>query len=300
MQLRLLAFCLPVLLWGCAPDDGGDDDDAGDGGAETDGGADGGSDGGADQRVGPDYSLGTCPDLDDGVISDFATGDTDYRVKIVLPPDPVGAPVIFAWHWLGGSSGDIVRTMDLDDLAEDEGVIIIAPDSDGSAYEWHFLDGPDGNPDLLLFEDLLSCIWQQYDVDLDRIYSLGMSAGGLMTTYVTMHEAQWLAATAPFSGGTIDGFYDTPERPLPILLTWGGASDTYSTLSFDDTSQHFSSNVQADGSFVVECVHSGGHTIPNGATDYAWEFFVDHPMGVDPEPYAQALPGDFPSWCSLP
>jgi len=274
----------------------------GDSGGDTGTGAGGdtGSDGDEQARVGPDYSHGTCPALSEGTIDAFATGDTTYRLKVELPPDPVGAPVLFAWHWLGGRASDIIRYMDLDELADDEGVIVIAPDSDGSAYEWHFLDDPEGNPDLLLFEDLLSCAWQQFDVDLDRVYALGMSAGGLQTTYLSMHEAQWLAATAPFSGGTLEGFYATPDRPLPVLITWGGPSDTYGTLSFEEMSQHFETNLLGDGSFVVECVHDGGHTIPDGATQYAWQFLADHPFGVDPEPYDAGLPEVFPSWCRIP
>lgn len=251
-------------------------------------------------RVGPEYSHGACPALSEGTIDAFPTGDTSYRVKIELPPDPVGAPVLFAWHWLGGRAQDIIRYMDLDDLADEEGVIVIAPDSDGSAYEWHFLDDPEGNPDLLLFEDLLSCAWQQLGADLDRIHALGMSAGGLQTTYLSMHEAEWLASTAPFSGGTLDGFYSTPARPLPVLITWGGPDDTYGSLSFEQTSLNFAAHLVEDGSFVVECIHDGGHTIPDGATDYAWRFLSDHPYGVDPEPYADGLPEGFPSFCRVP
>jgi len=272
----------------------------GGGGATTDDTGSAGADGGAVARTAPTYSDGTCPALVDGVNADFPTGDTSYKVKIVLPPDPQGAPVLFAWHWLGGTANELVRTMDLDQLAADQGVIVVAPSSDGSPYEWHFLDDAQDNPDLLLFEDLLSCLSGQYDVDLDRITSLGMSAGGLMTTYLSLHEAQWLAATAPFSGGVLPDLYTTPARPLPVLITWGGTSDLYGTLSFDDLSRELSTDLRADGSFVVECEHNGGHTIPNGATAYAWEFLAAHPMGVSPEPYAGGLPSDFPDWCRLP
>ncbi|NOY27758.1 MAG: hypothetical protein GXP62_17990 [Oligoflexia bacterium] len=249
----------------------------------------------------PTYSKGDCPILTDGMLDDFATGDTSYQVKVVLPDDPVGAPVIFAWHWLGGTASGIVRSLDLNNLSQDQGVIVLAPNSDGSVFEWHFLDDPQDNPDLLLFEDLLACVSQQYDVDLNRIYSTGMSAGGLWTTYMTMYEAQWLASTAIFSGGTTQGTYSTPDRPLPVLITWGGPSDTYATLSFEDTSTNFANSLLADGSFVVECVHDGGHVIPDEGPAYAWQFMVDHPYTLASEPYADGtLPDAFPDWCSLP
>ncbi len=263
---------------------------------------DGSSDSGADpvvERDGPAYSKGDCPTLAAGR-NDFATGDDSYRVELILPEDPVGAPVVFAWHWLGGSASQAIRSMSLQDFVDGSGVIVVAPDSAGYQYEWHFLDDPDGNPDLLLFDDLLGCLWRQYDVDLERVHAVGMSAGGLWTSYLTLHRAQWLASTAPLSGGAQTGSYSTPAEPLPVLMTWGGPSDLYGPLSFDETSRYMVEQLRADGSFVVECEHDRGHTLPPGGLDYAYRFLLDHPRGIQPEPYADGLPEGFPSFCRQP
>lgn len=285
---------LLLLLIACAPDDG-------DGGADTGAAAD---ESGADTSSPfdpPAYSGGACPALADGA-QDFVSGDDTRRVKIRLPAEPQGAPVLFAWHWLGGTSGEIIRYMDLEALADSEGVIVIAPDSrDEEAYEWAFLDNdPDTNPDAILFRDLLACAHATWGVDLNRVHATGMSAGGLWTTWLTMYQAEWLSSTAPLSGGTLPGSYASPDWALPVLLTWGGPTDVYQTLSFDDANQYFSSELQDDGSFVVECVHDGGHTIPDGATEYVWRFLADHPRDLMAEPYAGGLPDTFPEWCALP
>jgi len=252
-----------------------------------------------DARQGPDYSGSSCPSLEDGT-QEFATGDTSYDVQIVLPPEPDGAPVLFAWHWLGGNASQVIRYLELDELAADENVIIVAPRSDDSAYEWHFAEGAEGNPDLLLFEDLLSCLWQQFDVDLDRIHATGMSAGGLWSSYLTVHEADWLASTAPLSGGSDSYSYTTPASPIPVLLTWGGSSDLYGTYSFEDASLYLSEALREDGHFVVECVHDDGHSLPPWGISYVWEFFEVHPRGVDPEPWSGGLPSGYPSGCRIP
>jgi poly(3-hydroxybutyrate) depolymerase len=147
---------------------------------------------------------------------------------------------------------------------------------------------------------MLSCLWQQYDVDLDRVGATGMSAGGLWTSYLTLHRAEWLSATAPLSGGTFPGGYETPASPIPVLLTWGGPRDTYSTLSFDDTTRDMLDRLRADGHFVVACEHDRGHTLPPGGIGYAYQFLMDHPRGVSPEPYAAGLPAGFPAWCAQP
>lgn len=282
---------LLFLLLACAPDDAAPDDtgaSAGDTGAAS------------SDLTPPTYSGGDCPALADGAM-DFVSGDDTRRVKIRLPADPTGAPVLFAWHWLGGSAGEIIRIMDLDALAQAEGIIVIAPESrDDEAYEWAFLDNSEDNPDALFFRDLLSCAHATWGVDLDRVHATGMSAGGLWTTWLTMYQAEWLASTAPLSGGTLEGSYESPEWALPVLLTWGGPTDTYQTLSFDDANQYFSAELQDDGHFVAECVHDGGHTIPNGATAWVWQFLADHPRDAATEPYADGLPQGFPDWCALP
>ncbi len=214
-------------------------------------------------------------------------------------PD-LGAPVLFVWHWLGGTADQIVTYLDFDELAQDEDVIVIAPFSSGSAFEWSFLIEPDENPDYRLFEDLLSCAWQQWGVDLDRVWSTGMSAGGLWTSYLTMHGADWLAATAPLSGGVLGENYERPSRPLPVLLTWGGPSDSAVGFDFHLANTVFSEELRMDASFVAECEHDEGHVPPPDAADLVWRFLSAHPMDLEEEPWADGVPDDLPDFCALP
>ena len=248
----------------------------------------------------PSYSGGDCPVLEDGVNKRFLVNGTERKFRLVLPENPVGAPVIFAWHWLGGSAQQIVNYMDYEQLVADENVIVVAPSSDGSPYEWHSTSQPQNNVDLAFFDDMVACLYDQYQIDPDRIHATGMSAGGLWTTYLTVYRSNILASTAPLSGGVYSEAYVSPERPLPVMVVWGGPFDTYGTFNFETASLDFSEELRGDGSFVVECVHSGAHTIPLGAAEYTWQFFKDHPYGVDPEPYVEGLPASLPSYCYLP
>lgn len=253
-----------------------------------------------DTRPKPVYSgAESCPEFVEDENEGFLSSGEEREFRMVLPEDPQGAPVLFAWHWLGGNSRQIINYMGMDDVAA-QGAIVIAPDSNGNTFEWDFTGSPDGNVDLVFFDDMLGCLYEQYEVDLDRIYATGMSAGGLWTTYLTMHRSEWLAATAPFSGGTgVFTDYSTPVDDIPVLLTWGGVDDLYSGLSFDDATKEFTTSLLADGHFVVGCDHGGGHTLPDDPMGYGWEFLSAHPKGVDPEPYVQGLPGDFPEMCFI-
>ena len=258
-----------------------------------------GSESTEEPRVGPEYSRGDCPAMQDGELS-FPTGDTEYEVELRIPDNPEGAPVVFAWHWLGGRASSTIRYLELEELVGDDDIILVVPESDGSQFEWHFLEDPEGNPDLLLFDDLLSCLWQEHGVDLDRVHSIGMSAGGLMTSYLTLHRSDWLASTAPVSGGAIEGAYTTPAEDIPVLMTWGGPGDTYGTLSFDDASRYMTEALREDGHFVVECIHEDGHELPSDGLQYAWDFLMAHPRGTAPSPYEDGLPEGFPDWCIQP
>jgi predicted esterase len=248
----------------------------------------------------PEYSGEACPTLEDGVNSGFDSAGNDRDLLIVLPEEPRGAPVLFAWHWLGGSASEIVGWVGYDDLAQEEGVIIVAPESDGNDYEWHSWDRPRNNPDLIFFDDLVSCLHAQFEVDLSRIYSTGMSAGGLWTSYLTTWRSNVLAATAPLSGGVNTAYYESPEMPIPVLLTWGGPSDTYAGYSFHTANLEFSESLRQDGHFVAECEHTGGHSIPQRAAKFTWEFLADHPKGLEREPYETGLPSGLPNYCRLP
>lgn len=283
---------LAILLLACDPPEGeGDDtstDETGEPAEEE------------HQMPVPTYSGGACPELVEGTNTDFASGGEARSFELRLPEDPAGAPVVFAWHWLGGSAKQIIRYMQMETVV-DAGAILIAPESCCAAFEWDFAGEPEGNVDLAFFDDLLGCVHEQFQPDLTRVYSTGMSAGGLWTTYLTLHRSEWHAATAPFSGGT-EGLitYSTPTDDIPVLVTWGGEDDLYGPVSFETASEGLTEDLLQDGHFVVNCDHGGGHTIPDGAVDMAWSFFQDHPKFVDPEPYAGELPDTLPDWCWTP
>jgi poly(3-hydroxybutyrate) depolymerase len=254
-----------------------------------------------EKREGPAYSGGNagldCPSLTAGRNREFPSGDDTREFILELPSDPNGAPVVFAWHWLGGSADRILGYSTIGAFAEKYNAIVVAPESRGLTYEWDTFEEDDHSPDLVLFDDLLSCLWQQYEVDLDRVYATGMSAGGMWTVTLTHQRSEWLAASAPLSGGATSMSWN-PEEAIPVLLTWGGVTDLYGSFSFHDSSLALSEQLTKNEQFVAHCVHSEGHTLPPGDEDYLWTFFESHPKGVNPEPWAEALPSSLPSFCS--
>jgi predicted esterase len=248
----------------------------------------------------PTYSGGVCPTLVEGTNEGFMSGGEARTFELRLPANPEGAPVVFGWHWLGGNARQAIRYLELESLVEEQGAIVIAPDSCCSDYEWEFISQPEGNVDLALFDDALACLADQFAVDTRRVYATGMSAGGLWTSYLTVHRSQNLAATAIFSGGTTGVIaYTAPQDDIPVLALWGGPSDTYGPLSFETTTLGMTEDLVADGHFVVACDHDGGHTIPADPSSFFLPFFADHEKGQSPEPWAAGLPEGYPSICGI-
>lgn len=244
----------------------------------------------------PYIEVASCPALSHGVV-DLDLDGTTRTLRVVLPAEPQGASVVFAWHWLGGTASQTLDWMEMETLADD-GFIVIAPESGAAPFEWDFFN-EDDNEDLTLFDTTLSCLWDQYDIDTDRVYATGMSAGGLFTTWLTMHRSEVLAATAPFSGGTLESTYTEPEVKLPVLVTWGGESDQHPAYDFHLANVAFLDLIREDGHFAPACIHDQGHIFPSQAADMASSFFQDHVRG-EPSPWEQALPSSLPDFCALP
>lgn len=246
----------------------------------------------------PAYSEGRCPDFSGEEVT-FQSAGFERQFMVLWPEEPQGAPLWFNWHWLGGTAEQAIQYQQLSEIA-DLGYIVVVPRSRaGQDYEWAFYKGSDDTYDLSFFDDVLGCMIEQYDIDRKRVYSTGMSAGGLWTTNLAMNRSEYLAAAAPLSGGT-EPFqaYDQPVREIPMMLTWGGEDDTYGGVSFQDATFALQESLEEDGHFVLLCEHDQGHDLPPVGLEHVVQFFAAHEYG-DELPWQDELPGDLWSGCSL-
>ncbi|MFT6375910.1 MAG: poly(3-hydroxybutyrate) depolymerase [bacterium] len=249
------ALCLSVLLVGCGVVDdeaqGQDEDDPMSKACETD----------------------DC--VHDGNYT-FDDGDVSRRLLVYMPDDVDGAPVLFAWHSLNGSPERLLTFMAIE-RAVDDGFVVVVPESRGlTSTEWDISSAGSANVDMVLFDVLLDSLLDVQRVDEDRIYATGFSAGGLFTSLLTIHRADRLAATAPFSGGATSNAYRTPVAPIPVMLSWGGSFDSYGGFSFHAATQTLSDALVGDGHTVLMCDHGLGHSVPNDAASRTRAFFAQH------------------------
>ena len=92
-----------------------------------------------------------------------------------------------------------------------------------------------------------------------------------------------------------------PNNKLAAMILYGGPTDISPVdgINYTDASNRYRDLLRSKGRLAFLCNHGGGHSVPQDSQASAWRFMQDHPYGVSPDPYAQALPSGFPRYCSL-
>ncbi len=320
-----LVFSLALGLLACTAETGGDatvtSDAATSGAADGSGASDGAgaADAGAADSAGgatdtggssaptpppvPNYSGGgACPKLSAGNNKIWSWGET-RKVDVYLPATPKGAPLLFLWHGLGDTKENFGKGMNAQGIASALGAVVLVPQGGLKLTGWGWGTNDDATLDVALFDDLLSCVDQQYDIDNERVWSMGFSAGALWTSWLAMHRSTYLSAAVAWSGGAGDSAnkYKKPKRKIPVLLAWGGPQDV-AGVKFEEMTKHMGASLKSDGHYVVMCNHNLGHTIPQNGLVWAFDFLKRHPWDVGTSPLlgdaeAQKL---YPSYCEFP
>ena len=281
-RMGTLLCLLSATVLGCTADEPAEDTAAGS--STTD----------LDWRPLSKLSDGECPNKRGR--SRFSSNGQRRKVEIVVPDNPQGAmPVIFTFHGLLHPSYDPIDSMvngfQLQQEANARNAIFVVPEAPeveipliGTYLLWDFLDG--GEDDLVLFDDLRTCLADQHEIDLSRVHAWGVSGGGLWTSMLTIHRADALASVVEFSGGSdlelpIEGgpFIVTAgiDTAPPALLVAGGTGDVWPdpilpVIDFVEATDTLQSSLLAAGSPVVRCDNDLGHAV---ITNELWSLAMD-------------------------
>lgn len=145
-------------------------------------------------------------------------------------------PLLIAFNGTGETGPAFADRAKLGEFAA-AGFHVLAPSSNGNGSIWPVWDAQrtadmeaDPNPDLEYFDALLDCFAAHYDVDAQRIFVTGHSAGGIMANHVLRNRSEILAGGIVASGVlALTGNNDAaPLDDMFVLLTWGGEQDQFS------------------------------------------------------------------------
>jgi poly(3-hydroxybutyrate) depolymerase len=145
----------------------------------------------------------------------------------------------------------------------------------------------------------VACAVRDHNVDPRRIYTMGCSAGGLFATATAALRSQYIAAAAPNSGGQITPLMFQNQHTPALMTVHGTAGSDLVVVDFAQASASADAAFKARGGFVIDCNTGGGHCGGAGLADDAWKFFLAHPFGVSPEPWANELPVGFSDQCTI-
>jgi predicted esterase len=249
---------------------------------------------------------GTCPAITNGDVTFAPAGIPPRKVKLELDPAATsnGALVLY-WHATGSSTAEASYSLGSTRAKiTSAGGIIASPYSDPAAgqFEWYLVNGSPKQDDFVLADEIVACLAAANRIDPARIHSMGMSAGALQTSALSLLRASYIASVATFSGGLTAGAVpasQNPENKFAALLFVGGPSDNVFGLDFVAATKRYKDLLLTQGHFAALCDHGMGHRIPLDAAPSVVMFFDANVFGAWPSPYADGLPASFPAYCAL-
>ncbi len=278
----------------------------------------------------PPVVSGPCDGFVSGMVTDFQVDDLRRSFILTLPTGATGTggrwPVVFNWHGLGDSAPNMNQLLAGEVNNADFPFILVTPVStrlgpttSPLGLEWENLRATAPNREARLFDAVVRCLDERYGVDRDRLYTVGFSAGAIMSDLLGVLRGSQLAAVASYSGG----YFSNPENPATLgalrtypqwpalptaprysqLLMFGGESDTFNLFIATARFNVFAANdlpyLTAAGHDVVYCDHGRGHTLPSAILgSRVVQFFAAHRRG-ERSPWSSAIPSGWPSYCAF-
>ena len=152
------------------------------------------------------------------------------REYVIHVPDSYdgsfSVPVVLNFHGFSGDAYQYMNEADMRILSESENFILIYPqglDLDGEPHWNACPNGGDNKSDVDDFgfiETLIEEISSNYNIDLERIYAVGYSNGGMMAYGLANHKSELIAAVASVSGAMLDCI-GPASHPMPVIHLHG-------------------------------------------------------------------------------
>jgi polyhydroxybutyrate depolymerase len=204
------------------------------GGTSSSGGSssiDGGSDAAsASAGCGSSVTTSTCSTA--GSTCSMQVDGTTRTYYLQLPSGYTSSkpyPVVFQFHWLGGTAEEALTAYNISSglpnaiYITPQGLVGASPTSDAGATGWANTD----NEDIEFTSALLAKAEAEYCVDQARVFSVGFSYGGMMSYAIGLELGSVFRAIAPMSGALYDDY--TPDNHSHPIAMWGahGTQDTF-------------------------------------------------------------------------
>ncbi|NJK32613.1 MAG: hypothetical protein HC927_09495 [Deltaproteobacteria bacterium] len=272
----------------------------------------------------PTYD-GDCPVLDPGMLNEIQSSSGTRSFIFVTPTEiqeDEALPIMVMFHWLGADAQKFYDRAEVQAAADYYRFIAIIPNGrdieDLVPFRWPFavtdLDFL-MQQDFDLFDDMVACTAEQYNVDKECVSAMGVSAGAMFSSMLASRHGENLASYISLSGG-VGGLikpWQAGGNKMPAMVLWGGRQDFCIAIDFAAASKTLEANLEDNGHPVLECIHNCTHATPpfEPPADQpdlptfapAWEFMLAHPYwledGYSPYQEFDVLPSPWPDWCAM-
>lgn len=216
-------------------------------------------------------------------VSNFSidAGGATHSVRVFAPPGYDGSPMplVMNWHGLGSDGQQQAQLTDYETLAEREGFLVAhptgvpAPGDTRNSWELAQFDDPERD-DIVMAEVMIDRIITDFCANPKRVYSTGMSNGGLFTARLVCDLSTLIAAAVSVAGVT---HHDdcAPERAVPFIAFHGTADDVVPFAGGESS--------LADASTPPEAAEFFDQVMPDEFAQFAAT------NGCDPDPIEQAV-----------
>jgi hypothetical protein len=253
---------------------------------------------GALEPIIPEVS-GDCPTIKEGTSTVTVMG---LRATVIAGAKKEGTGSLLIYYYGTGKAGGVSMLPQAikADIASQGGIVFALNEAKNTGGDCSGT-GTFGIDDFKVVDQFVACAVKNYGINPKRIYATGCSAGGLTSGCMGIMRSNYIAGTAPNSGGVTIGYgkLQDPNRVPNVITMNGGAGDNV-IVNFGQTSEGYDNYILKYGGFAVNCVHSSGHCgAPSALYQSAWQFLKDHPYGTKPSPYAGGLPAGFHPSCKV-
>lgn len=140
-------------------------------------------------------------------------------------------PLLFNFHGYTSNAGQQIFYGEFRGIADTANFIMVLPegteDNNGSTH-FNVGWGVSSVDDVGFTSALIDTLASQYTIDLDRVYSTGMSNGGFMSFHLACNLSNRIAAIASVTGSIVPATLSScnPSHPIPVLQIHGDSDGT--------------------------------------------------------------------------
>ena len=168
----------------------------------------------------------------------FTYGGITRTYHLYLPVNfnaSVSLPLVLNLHGLGSNGTQQELYTLFDNLADTARCVVVYPD--GISNQWNMVIGCTGSnspctgvDDVGFLSALIDTLHKNYNIDLGRVYSTGMSDGAYMSFRLACELSCRIAAIAPIAGLLQEAYplypQCNPTRKMPVIQMHGTADST--------------------------------------------------------------------------